>query len=227
MRILHCTDMHAHEAWFDWLGEHSANHNLVCLTGDLLDLLDLEHMDRQLLMIRTALARLRTPLAICSGNNDSYFGPGAPANLLHAKWLRELRRPRLWVDGDAFELGGIQIRCLGWNVPLPPATGGEIWLYHAPPARSPLAIDPSACDAREEMLDEICRADRGPAMALTGHQHTPRHWLWRLGRTWILNPGRGDDPHVPKHVVIDTERRTVTLHRSGESAVRVPLGYPA
>jgi Icc-related predicted phosphoesterase len=227
MRILHCTDMHAHEAWFDWVVDHAADYDLVCLTGDLLDLLDLEHIERQLFMIRTALERVTTRLAICSGNNDSFSGPGVPASLLHAAWLSELRHPGLHVDGDVFVMGGLQFHCIGWNAPLPAAAGDEIWLYHAPPSRSPLAIGPSGDNVGDEMLDEICRADQGPALALTGHQHTPRHWLWLLGRTWTLNPGRGHDPHVPNHIVIDTSRRTVTFHRSGEPAVRVPLGYPA
>lgn len=227
MRILHSTDIHGNMAWFDWLARRSADIDLVGLTGDLLDLLDLHRMERQLHQVRAALERMTTRVAICSGNNDSFAGEPAPASLLHAAWLIELRRPRLHVDGDIFMAGGLQFRCIGWNSTLPTATGNEIWLYHAPPARSPLSTDLLGNDVGDEMLAELCIAGRGPALILTGHQHNPRHWLWRMGESWILNPGRGHDVSVPNYIVIDTDQRTVELHRGGESTARIHLGYPA
>jgi predicted phosphodiesterase len=227
MRILHCSDFHGHEPWFRWLVASSADYDLVCVTGDHLDLTNFCSIDTQITMVRKAFESLVSPAALVSGNNDSFKAEGSPLWLLHAKWLADLKRTGLWIDGDEFFLKGVRFGCVGWNAPLPAATGSEVWLYHAPPARSPLALDPSGGDVGDELLDERCRAKLGPAMVLAGHQHTPRHWLWCLGHTWILNPGRGTDVHVPNHIVIDTSRRTVALHRTGESVHRVPLGYPA
>lgn len=227
MRILHCSDFHGYEPWFQWLTASSADYDLVCVTGDHLDLADFRSIDTQITMVRTVFERLVSPAAVVSGNGDSFNAEGAPLWLLHAKWLTDLRRPGLWVDGAEFELGGIHFRCVGWNTPIPPANGSEVWLYHAPPSRSPLSIGPSGDDVGDEMLGEMCRAGAGPAMILTGHQHEPRHWLWHPGRTWILNPGRSRHGRVPNHIVIDTVRRTVALHRGDKPIFRVPLGYPA
>jgi len=227
MRILHCSDFHANKAWFDWLAETAADFDLACLTGDHLDLLDLHRIEHQLRMVRAALGRVTSPLALCSGNNDAFNDPSVPPSLLHATWLKELRRPGLWVDGDDFELGRLRFTCVGWNAPLPTAAGDEIWLYHAPPSRSPLSTGPLGDDVGDELLRELCRAGAGPATVLTGHQHEPRHWLWCMGRTWVLNPGRGRHVRVPNHIVIDTDQRTVALHRGGEPMVQVHIGYPA
>jgi predicted phosphodiesterase len=102
MRILHCSDFHGYTEWFNWLAESSADYDLVCLTGDHLDLLNLNWINSQLSTVKATLGRVAVPLALCSGNNDSFSGPPAPANLQHATWLTELRRPGLWVDGDGF-----------------------------------------------------------------------------------------------------------------------------
>jgi len=227
MHILHCSDFHGYEPWFRWLAACSADYDLVCVTGDHLDLADYRSIDTQITILRTAYERLVSPAALISGNNDSFNAEGSPLWLLHAKWLADLRRPGLWVDGDEFELGGIRFRCVGWNAPTFAATGGEVWLHHAPPARSPLSIGPLGDDVGDEMLGELCRAGAGPAMVLAGHQHEPRHWLWHIGRTWVLNPGRGCHVSVPNHIVIDTDQRTVALHRGGEPVVQVHVGYPA
>lgn len=227
MRILHCSDFHGHEPWFQWLAASSADYDLVCVTGDHLDLTDFGSIDTQIAMVRTAFENLASPGAFISGNNDSFTAEGSPLWLLHAKWLIDLRRPGRWIDGDEFVLKGIRFRCVGWHAALPTATGSEVWLYHAPPARSPLSTGPLGDDVGDEMLGELCRSGAGPAMVLAGHQHKPRHWFWLLGRTWVLNPGRGHHGSVPNHIVIDTEQRTVALHRGGEPVFQIHVGYPA
>lgn len=211
MRILHCTDFHGNKAWFDWLAERAGDYDLTCLTGDHLDLLDLNRINAQLSMVSAELGRVCAPLALSSGNNDSFGGPPAPANLQHAAWLTELRRTDVWIDGDGFEVGGMRFRCIGWNAPLPSADADETWLYHAPPARSPVAVDSCAGDVGDEILGELCRAGSGPAMVLSGHQHDPRQWACRVGRTWCLNPGNNRHASVPNHIIIDTLTRTAVL----------------
>lgn len=212
MRILHCSDFHGNKAWFDWLAQCAASYDLVCLTGDHIDLLDLLRIDSQLRMVKTGLARIATPVALCSGNNDSFSGPPAPSSLHHAAWLKELRRPGVWVDGDVFEMGGVRFRCIGWNDLLPSAGANEIWLHHAPPARSSSAVDVYGGDAGDEILGEVCRDGEGPAMVLCGHQHDPHQWACRVGRTWCFNPGFNAQAVVPNHIIIDTRQRSVERH---------------
>jgi len=227
MRLLHCSDFHGNARWFDWLVEAAVSFDLVCLTGDHLDLLDLQHIEGQIHTVKAALGRITTPVALCSGNNDAFSGPPAPPSLHHAAWLSELRRRGVWVDGDAFEIGGIQARCIAWNAPLPAASGGEIWLYHAPPAQTPLAVDQWGGDSGDEILGEVCRAGRGPGLLLCGHQHAPRQWFYYPGRTWCLNPGCSRDAAVPNHIVVNTTRLTVELVGDHRYAGTIHLGYPA
>jgi len=49
MKILHVSDLHSIAAWFDWLIAESPNYELVCLTGDILNLGDLSSdIDREI-----------------------------------------------------------------------------------------------------------------------------------------------------------------------------------
>lgn len=223
MRMLHCSDFHANKAWFDWLVAHASEYDLVCLTGDMLDLVEIHRLTAQLRMVKAALRRVATPLALCSGNHDSLSGPRARASLLHAAWLNELRRPGLWIDGDAFEFKKYKFRCIGWDAQLPIAAAGEIWLFHAPPARSPVASGLDESEAGDEVFDNICRAGKGPEVVLSGHQHNPRRWICRVGRTWCLNPGYSHHANTPNHIAIDTVAGIAALHTGGQvrSSIRI------
>jgi Icc-related predicted phosphoesterase len=98
-------------------------------------------------------------------------------------------------------------------------------LCHCPPAGSRTAI------ARAERVDfgdlelaALCRAHRGPALALCGHVHLPWHWADRMGRTLALNPGYDLGAAWPAHHVIDLGRRRVEHRRAGAPALRIALG---
>lgn len=227
MRILHCSDFHANTPWFAWLAEAAARFDLVCLSGDLLDLTDMQSINAQLDMVQTSLSRITTPLAICSGNNDAFNSPPAPPCLLHAAWIGKLRRPGLWADGDRFETNGLKVRCLGWNERPPPANGDEVWLSHAPPARAPVAMDASDGDVGDEILGERCRAGKGPGELLSGHQHDPQRWMCRVGQTWCFNPGYDGRALQPNHIILDTTELVAELVSGGRTADIFNLGYPA
>ena len=85
-----------------------------------------------------------------------------------------------------------------------------IWLYHAPPAGTPLCRD-----GRREFPDHDLAAwieQHQPDMVLCGHIHQAPwvdggSWRARLGRTWVFNPGKQIGP-VPPHITVDTETRT-------------------
>jgi predicted phosphodiesterase len=218
MRVLHCTDFHGNTLWFDWLVDQSASYDLVCLTGDHLDLFRLHMLGDQLNMVKAAIRRITTPLALCSGNHDSIGGGRVvDPRLFQAKWLKDVRRPGTWIDGDQFDLSGQNFRCVGWNAPLPTAGSNEIWVFHAPPARSLVSMGIGAGDAGDEIFGEICRSERGPSIVLSGHQHNPARWACRVGRTWCLNPGYNPHADTPNHVVIDMVAPTAVLHTDGRA----------
>lgn len=221
MQILHCTDFHANKAWFDWLVERSADYSLACVTGDFLNLFEMHQVEDQVRMVKAAMPRMKCPLALCTGNHDSFTGPPAPEYLNHATWLSAVRGESVWLDGDMFRIGTSQFRCVGWNATLPPANKHEIWLFHAPPARSLIAAGSDESDAGDEFLGEVCRAGKGPRIVLSGHQHNPRRWMEKVGHTWCFNPGVNRDAAFPNHIVIDLLAETATLRINDQDRASV------
>ena len=68
MRVLHCSDIHANDRWFRWLIGESRHFDLVCLSGDILDLNAYRSTEGQLERVMVHLQAIEAPLAICSGN---------------------------------------------------------------------------------------------------------------------------------------------------------------
>jgi Icc-related predicted phosphoesterase len=213
MRILHCTDLHANDCWYRWLAAESPHYDLVCLTGDLLDLNPYRSTDGQLDRVMAHLQKIETPLAICSGNHDSVAG--ADLRFHHAAWLRQLRREDLWIDGDRFEFGGFSFRCIPWQGILPSGSSSEIWLIHSPPDKAPTGIARGGAGFGDSTFGEECRANRGPRLALSGHVHEPQSWRAEVGRTWSINPlgPENNGAHQPNHVDIDLDAGTAELIR--------------
>lgn len=224
MLILHCSDFHGNQRWYDWLMNHAANYDLVCLTGDHLDLFNYQQLGGQMRMVNIALREITTPSALCSGNHDSFSGEsGSDVRLFQAQWLKGIDRPQIWVDGARFELCGQTLQCIGWNSLLPPAKGDEIWLHHAPPANSLVSMGCDSSDAGDQILGEICCAGKGPRILLSGHQHNPRSWTCRVGHTWCFNPGYNRDGLSPNHIAIDTAKNTALLNADGASTDAISL----
>ena len=67
LTILHVTDLHFHQAHFEWITQQLNTFDILCLSGDLI-----EH-PRELGQIEWVSAWLNTlskPTFICSGNHD-------------------------------------------------------------------------------------------------------------------------------------------------------------
>jgi len=201
MRILHCSDFHGHDAWFRWLVRESRSADLVCLSGDLIDLFAPEKIAGQIARVTRHLATVSAPLAVCSGNHDDVEGDGGVA------WLQSLRRERCWVDGDRFSLGGQDFRCIAWGEPVPAAIPGECWLMHAPPDACATSDAASGLNQGDFESGELCRSGRGPHVIFSGHIHEPLDWRAQVGRTWSFNPGRNLDGREPTYVRIDLEKK--------------------
>ncbi|MBA4136666.1 MAG: hypothetical protein C0518_05050 [Opitutus sp.] len=212
MLLLHLSDIHGHLPWYRHLHRLARHFDLVVITGDLLD------REEDAPAVGEILATLPAPLAVCSGNHEGRLGTA---------WL-----PTAWHgDGAAFEFGGRRWRCLPWAEPLPADRGaGEIWLSHAPPSRSHVAVSRYGFDFGDDELGALCRRGRGPALVLCGHVHTPRHWQDRIGGTLALNPGSDRRAPLPPFNVVDLRRGIVTHHRNGHRREQTALfargGFP-
>ena len=219
MKILHVTDLHGNLPWYHWLAREAPKYDLVCISGDLINLDDFAR--RQILEVTKVLAEIRTPLAICSGNHDT----------IHAKtrgegafWVSDLKRDGVWVDGDRFEMGGHKFYCHQWNEPIPHAERGEIWIIHAPPEWSVVSWGGWSGEVGDPEFAQVCRAMRGPRIALCGHAHTPPAWSAMVGRTHVFNPGHAGRALVPAHIVIDLSLGVATRYYSERPTDMAPIG---
>lgn len=197
--------------WFDWLIAESPHYDLVCLTGDILNLGDLSsEVDREVDVAIARLAEIQTPLALCSGNHDLHY----PSGQDRAQWMQTLRRKNVWMDRDAFCFRNYRFRCIGWCEPVPRSTKDDFWLMHAPPFGAKTSMVVGGISHGDEEARDVCLAGDGPRFALGGHIHNPIGTWGVLNETVTLNPGRGNHPEVPSHLMIDMRTQRVVHQRA-------------
>jgi predicted phosphodiesterase len=162
----------------------------------------------------------RTRLLVSSGNHDGDGRNAAQESV--CRWLQDVRGERLFVDGDSVDIDGTLVSiCAWWD-------GNEskaeverqlvrdaarekkkwIWIYHSPPDGSPVSWTGRKSGGDEVLTAWIARF--GPDAVLSGHIHNAPFyadgaWIDRLGKTWVLNPGRQIGPK-PTYVVLDFDR---------------------
>ena len=216
MRILHCSDLHASTDRLAWVSRECRRFDLVAITGDVLDLNAHRPIGDQIDRVLRQLRTFSTPTCLCSGNHDVLEGSGS--RLKNAFWLKEARRRNVWVDDDIFTMGGRVFRCIPWGGLLPEAGLEEVWLIHSPPDEAPTGISRGGAGFGSFEFGELCRAGKGPKLALSGHVHDPQSWWARVGRTWSLNPGCSEGAPQPNRIEIDLTRRVALRERaSGET----------
>jgi predicted MPP superfamily phosphohydrolase len=94
MRIVHIADFHYRKAWFDWLATQAPECDLICHTGDFLDLFSRVPIPVQIRQVAKWLAHLRSPMLSCSGNHDVEAETGQAGAC-----LRGLLSPFVWGTG--------------------------------------------------------------------------------------------------------------------------------
>lgn len=224
VRLLAVSDLHYRLPHYDWLLHAAADVDAVALSGDLLDVVNPVPVDVQAVVMSDYLTQLadRASVFAASGNHD-LDGPGVHGEQV-AGWLRRQVDARVHTDGESVDLGDIRVTvCPWWDGPITRAEVAAqlaaaavdrprqwIWLYHAPPAGTPLCRD-----GRREFPDPDIAAwieEHQPDLVLSGHIHqapwvTGGSWHARLGRTVVFNPGK-QVGKIPPHVTIDTEAGT-------------------
>lgn len=221
MRILLASDLHYALPQLDWIVGVAADHDVVVLAGDLVDIVSPVPVDAQIVALRAELADLaaRTNLVVCSGNHD--LNSRSAAGEKTADWLVPLRAAGAAVDGDTVAFAGVRFTALGWwdgpaaqadlEVQLEAAQADAahdgppwIWVYHSPP------LGPLAWTGSRHFGDPVIEGwiDRfRPTAVLMGHIHqapyTPTGaWIDQRGSTWLFNAGKQPGP-VPAHVELD------------------------
>jgi predicted MPP superfamily phosphohydrolase len=208
MTILHVTDFHFNKRWFDWLLHRAPGHDVVALSGDLLDLAAATPHSRQIAWVSDWLNGFPRPLFVCSGNHDLEWDSHAD-RWTPAYWLRDIVNPLVWTDGQRVELNGLSFLNIGATT-RPKGGDADVWVVHAPPSKTLVATRTDGADAGDPDLVPAARR-HSPRLVLSGHVHAPLHWRQRRDGTLFLNPGRGADGALPNHILVRTDQMSCQL----------------
>ena len=201
MIILHVTDFHFNKRWFDWLPDNAPAHDLLVMSGDMLNLSDPAPHRKQIYWVADWIRDYPLPIAICSGNHDLEWDPETEL-WTPAYWLRELAGPHVLTDGQRVTLDGFSLLSISCTT-RPKGAEADIWVTHAPPTGTVVATRASGRDAGDRDLVAPVRRYK-PRAVLAGHVHDPRHWFEEKDSTLFLNPGRTANARIPNHILLDT-----------------------
>lgn len=70
MKILQLSDLHLNNAWFEWASQHAREYDLICVSGDLLDMFARAGRFWGVLAVKDWVDAFPGNLALCSGNHD-------------------------------------------------------------------------------------------------------------------------------------------------------------
>lgn len=208
MNLLLVSDLHYNLPQFDWLMSQAESCDLLVIAGDLLDIAAVLEPDAQIVVVSKYLEKLSqcTHVAVCSGNHDG--DERDEHGEFVAQWLREIRGPRLSVDGDRLMVDGTLFSiCPWWDGD---HARGEVekllvshsslecdrwvWLNHCPPDQLPVCWTGRQYAGDDLILDLIGRLR--PDMVFSGHIHNaPFHhpkgsWQAKCGEAYAFNPGK-------------------------------------
>jgi Icc-related predicted phosphoesterase len=222
MTILHVTDFHFHKRWFDWLLHHAPAHDLVVMSGDMLDLNVATPHRRQIEWVSDWLREFPRPISVCSGNHDLEWDSAAERST-PAYWLRRIDNPHVWTDGQRVALNGLSLLNIGATT-RPKGAAADAWIVHAPPSEATVAIRINGVDAGDPDLVAPVR-HYAPRLVFSGHVHNPIRWWEHQGDTLLVNPGYNPDALFPNHILVNTKSMSSALVTAAYgSAAFLPTG---
>jgi len=245
MKVLIAADIHYSLKQYDWLLAVAKDFDLVVLAGDLLEISSSVERRAQVVVVKTYLEQLamRTRIAVCSGNHD-LDGTDAGGELV-ADWMRDLASMGVASDGMTLRIGTTLVTiCPWWDGPgTREAIGAQletasreprdrwIWVYHAPPADSPVSWGGKRSFGDAELTRWINLF--APDIVVSGHVHqspfvTGGSWADRIGETWVFNTGQ-QIGEVPAHIIFDLDSATAywfSIYGNEVLALDVPLQRP-
>jgi uncharacterized protein len=234
MRILHATDFHFNQRWYEWLTLQAGSFDACCLTGDLLDMLRAfdsragVSLTVQTRWVQDWMRAFPGRLFVCSGNHDEW-SDGAPMSpYIQGGWLRLARRPgAVFVDNDTVVLEGYRFVCTPWaQIPEVDSSMPHIVLCHAPPEGTLVSRDLGRESGDPEVARAIRELPRG-SLFLSGHVHDPKRWYARMNDTYCFNPGFNARAVAPNHIIIDTVTLVATFSGWGRDLGPIHLPKPS
>lgn len=248
MKLLHVTDFHGKRDWYAWLSSVANNYDIVCLTGDLVDVVGHTVKDPIREQIPYIVEYLNTwdgpDLFIVLGNHDVWaqvydhtsgklllcntlvYKPGFKATLAYA--LSRISNPKVHINVP-FTATDYVIHVHPWShddtaiFTLVP-TKLNIILSHVPPSYTGLDLTKNGAFGSLGLRSVFEATSRN--LILCGHAHTPEANTHFEGNTLSLNPGAYPYLKVPTYNEIDTTTGTFTCVR-GKRCQTEPLPIKA
>ena len=240
LKLLVVSDLHYSLKQFDWLLERAAQHDLLVIAGDLLDLAGHADIDTQIVVVEKYLAKLAAmlPVAVCSGNHD--LDEESDNGDRRAVWLQHVNLDGVLVDSQTAFHDGLMITiCPWWEGEDAKArvqtlieadaarrrSSRWIWVYHAPPTGSKTSWNGKVYSGDTFVAGLIER--HKPDIVLGGHIHnSPFYdsgsWHDRIGDTLVFNPGR-QMSSIPTCISIDFDTMRANWESSeGEEQIEIP-----
>jgi len=229
MIILHVTDFHFNKHWFEWLLVNAPPHDLLAMSGDMLDLTAATPHGKQIAWVSSWLNEYPGLLSLCSGNHDLEWNSESE-RWTPAYWLRDLTNPNVWIDGQRITPNGLSILNIGCTT-RPKGGEADVWIVHAPPSGTRTSRPADGGDQGDPDLVLSMRR-HAPRLVLSGHVHEPVDWQERCGPTLILNPGFNPRAPFPNHTLINTDtlacnRITASNSASGSTDGAAGIAQPA
>ena len=225
MTILHVSDFHFNKAWYNWLLDSAPPHDLLVMSGDMLDLSAPTPHRKQIAWVTDWCNDYTGALCLCSGNHDLEWD-AETERWTPAYWLRDLVNPRVWSDGQHVTLDGLSLLNIGCTT-RPKGGIADIWVVHAPPTGIPVSTRTTGGDGGDRDLVPSVRRYR-PRLVLSGHVHNPVLWRHQDDSTLYLNPGRDAGAPNPNHILIRTEDQVCELFAANRPETDRPeVNFPA
>jgi predicted phosphodiesterase len=220
MKILLTADLHYREHWFRWLIEQGPNYDLVCISGDLLDIFRGEPRIHQTSDVSRWIRQLATVtrVAISSGNHDNAGRLITADRAPVYEWFDALRsEPKIATDGvtrviEALVVTTVPYHCSREQKSIWLDRGATIrrqcgnrWLvlHHVPPS-----LDLAASGEESEAVALLM--SYRPDFFVSGHTHaypylTGNSWAQNIAGVNIFVPGQLLGAPFPNHIVLDTK----------------------
>lgn len=195
MEILHVTDLHFNQHWFEWIANQQNNFDVFCLSGDFLEPASDVALSSQIEWISGWMKNFQKPLFVCSGNHDIEEEE-------NEEWLNKVSN--IYSDNTITTLDGVKFGCV-------PYIGGDflefcdcdILLSHVPPAKTDTSTDKKNQDWGDRELLRLLKSKLlAPKYLLCGHMHNPINIKTTLHGTIISNPGSNAKQKIPLHNIL-------------------------
>lgn len=190
MRLIHLSDLHYKQHWFDWIATQQNDYDVFCITGDFLDTSLSICLSEQINWVSEWMKAFEKPLFVCSGNHDIEA-------IGNENWLTKI--PHVHADNTIKTIEGIKIGCIPYlSTDILEFANCDILLNHVPPAKTKTSTNNLKEDGGDKELYRLINNELlSPKHLLCGHIHNPISITDKIKETIISNPSTDQHKNRP------------------------------